>query len=448
LLALSLLLAPRARAAEVTEVADAMDKDRKIEIDLDFAYRHLRKDTRLTRENLQNDAAGNPSVVYVDELQHTQSTDEMAFRLAVGLWHDLEIHFLAPLVLRDRQSWDFATVNGQSVASTSTLANNTIEVSGCLKPGSCTAVAPIVPTPGRSQRSGFRDPTVGVAWAPINQEREAQLHPELYPTGEPAATWVLAFDYTLPLPGQLDDPSKFGAATLGNGSSYSGPMLRKAHVFTAWTAFSKRFRAVDPYFVVRASAPVAIKSNGPGDGAYDNCWHPEALADVATANCPDPAWKNQTGYQPPYEASFTLGAELPFYDDPHAHQKFALDLHGDVHYTGPGRGYTQITDALGKLTYADEFVTAGATLGLYGRAARWLTARLTATLAVDTPHLITSEAIGKDLNGDGRVSLASGGRGSTEQSPTYDFRLDQPGRRLRAEAALTWGIGGSLALSF
>jgi len=44
----------------------------------------------------------------------------------------------------------------------------------------------------------------------------------------------------------------------------------------------------------------------------------------------------------------------------------------------------------------------------------------------------------------------SGGRGipAPEQNPTYDFRLDQPGRRLKADNVLIWGVAGSLALSF
>ena len=449
------LVALPSRAAEVTEVADAMDEKKPLQIDLDLSYRHVRRDTRLSRENLQADAAGARNLVLVDELSHAQITDELGFRLAVGLFHDLEIHLFAPLVLRDEQSWGYATVNGQSVEATSTLKNNRLDISGCLKPGSCSASAaptPIVPTPGKSLRGGFRDPTIGVAWGPINEEREARLHPELFPPGKPVSTWVVGFDYTLPLPGDVDDPSKFGAATLAADPAAPGAPrgheLRKAHVFTLWTAFSKRFKVADPYFVIRASAPVAVKSGGIGDGAFDNCWHPDALADVATTNCADAAWKNKTGYQPPYEAGFTIGTELALYEDPKGRQKVALDVHGDLRYVGPGRTYTEITDALGKLTYADEHLGGLASIGVYGRAAGWLQARVAATLGADSPHFITSEPIGRDLNGDGRITLSNGQKNSLEQSPTYDFRLDQIGRRLRAETSVSWGVSGTLALTF
>jgi hypothetical protein len=428
------LAASTSRAAEVTEVADAFDEKKPFEIDLRFDYRHLKRDTKLSRENLQDG-----SVFLVDELQHSQTVDELAFRLAVGVFHDLEVHVLAPLVLRELQTWDYATVNGVSVAGASTLRNNRIDISGCLAP--CAAVSPIVQAPGRSLRGGFRDPTVGVAWAPINEERERALRPELYPPGKAVSTWVLAFDYTLPLPGDVDDPSMIAAAR--------GHELRKAHVFTLWTAFSKRFRVADPYLVVRASAPLPLKSSGRGDGAYQNCWHPEKLSDVATANCADSAWKNQTGYSPPYEGGFTLGTELVLHEEPTARQKVVIDVRGDVRYVGQQRGYTQITDALGKLTYAEEFVAAAGSIGVNARAARWFQARVAGSLGVESPHFITSEAIGKDLNGDGRITLSNGtASGSLEQSPTYDFRLDQVGRRLRAERALVWGISGTLVLSF
>ena len=157
-----LLAALPAAAAQVTEVATALDEDRPLEVDIAATYLHRRVETRIRRENLQGG-----SIALVDELQHARTIDETDFRLAVGLYHDLELHVVAPFVIREAQDWDFATVGGVSVGPTSTLANNTIGVSGCKGVGSCLATQPIVAVPGHSQRSGFRDPSIGVAWAPI-----------------------------------------------------------------------------------------------------------------------------------------------------------------------------------------------------------------------------------------------------------------------------------------
>jgi len=432
-----ILAASPVLAAQVTDVATAMEDNRPFELDLWGDYQHRRDSTRIRRENLQGG-----TITLVDELQHDRTVDEIAFRVAAGLYRGVELHVIAPFVLRDAQDWDYATVNGVSVAATSTLANNTIAISGCGNPGSCTTPQPIVVAPGHSQRSGFRDPTVGLAWAIVDEGRELRLRPDVYPPGAAVATWVVGADYTFPVPGRIDDPSAFGFAG-GVGNSISTKAFRRAHVVTAWTAFSKRFRVADPYVVLRGTVGFPVK------GAFDNCANPAALSEVAPANCASPAWRNEARYQPPVQIGLTAGTELVLGEDPRAGQKIALDVRGDVTWFSAGRDYTQVSDMLGKLTYAQEYVNAVGSLGVYGRFARWARLRVYGTLGMDTPHFLTTESIGKDLNGNGIVDV-SGGRGipAPEQNPTYDFRLDQPGRRLKADNVLIWGVAGTLAVNF
>ncbi len=434
---LFLLVALPALAAQVTDVATGMDEDRPFELDLQATYQHRRDSTRIRRENLQGGA-----IALVDELQHDRTLDQIDFRVAMGLFRGLELHILAPYVLRDAQDWDYATVNGVSVAPSSTLANNTISISGCGNPANCSTVQPIVVAPGHSQRSGFRDPSVGLAWAIVDQGREQRLRPELSSSDTAVSTWVVGIDYTLPLPGQVDDPSAFGsAATAGN--TITTKAFRRAHVLAAWTAFSKRFSVADPYVLFRASVAIPVK------GAFDNCANPAALSEVAPANCANPAWLNEARYQPPVQAGFALGSEFVVSEDLQADRKIAFDVRGDVTWFGAGRDYSQVSDMLGKLTYVQGYVNAVGSLGIYGRFARWARLRVYGTLGIDSSHFLTTESLGKDLNGNGTVDV-SGGRGipAPEQNPTYDFRLDQPGHRLRAEDVLTWGVAGTLALSF
>ncbi len=448
----SLALAPPARAAHETDVADAMDPGHPLEVDLDVGYTHLRRDTKITRENFQTDP-NNPTTkntVLVDELQHSQVDDQLQFRLGVGLWHDLEIHFVVPYSLGETQNWGYAS---DSSASLSTLTNNHINISGCNGVGACSTSAapvPIAGVPGSSKRSGIGDPTIGVAWGPINEERESRLKPELFPPGHALATWVVGFDYTLPLPGDVDDPTKFGALNPNTGvalpttAGYSGSLLRHAHVFSPWTAYSIRYHLLNPYFSLRADLPLAV-----GGAAWDNCSHEELLADVATQNCSNAAWKGSTGYQPSFDGVFKVGTELVVAEDPEAQRKFAFDLNGSMTWYSPGRNYSMVTDMLGKLTYEDEHVTGLGNFGFYGRIARWLHVRVYGTLGFDTPHFLTNEDIGKDLNGDGQITISAGGPNpSLEQNPLYDFRLDQVGRRLRAEMTLIWGITGVISLNF
>jgi hypothetical protein len=187
----------------------------------------------------------------------------------------------------------------------------------------------------------------------------------------------------------------------------------------------------------------------PVKGAFDNCGNPGALSEVAPANCASPAWRDQARYEPPVLAGFALGSEFVLGEDPREGQKIALDVRGDVTWFSAGRDYSQVSDMLGKLTYVRDFVNAVGSLGIYGRLARWARLRVYGTIGIDSPHFLTTESIGKDLNGNGTVDV-SGGRGipAPEQNPTYDFRLDQPGRRLRAENVLIWGVAGTLELIF
>jgi hypothetical protein len=436
LLAAVAVLAPAAHAAHVTDVADAADEKHPLEVDLEATYTHLRAQTKIARE--QTTAGG---IQLNDELQHVRTLDALELRLAVGLWHDLELHVLAPLVLRDVQDW-------RAASGTSTLSADRISVSGCAAPGSCSTVQPIVPIPGQSRRVGFLDPTVGIAWGPINEERELKLKPELFPEGKPVSTWVLGFDYTLPLPGgKVDDPSRFGLNSGGGAPAPSaGPESRRAHVLTLWTAFSKRYQVLEPYLAMSGSAPLAAKN------AYDNCAHPELLADIAASNCAGP-WKGLAGYKPAFEGQLTLGAELVVAEDKHEDQRFSFDLRGDLRWHGPSRGYSQATDALGKLTYSDEYVTTTGSLGIYGRLARWFHLRVQGTLGVDSAHFLTHEEVGDDKDGDGLITISQGSglkppNQYPDQNPTYDFRVDQVGRRLRAEPALIWGVSGTLSLNF
>lgn len=441
-----LFLASSARAAHVTDVADAMDELHPLEIDLEATLSHSREETRITREQIAGGA-----INLVDELHTLRTVDELGLRLGVGLWHDLELHALLPVVLKDQQDWRYADVGGVSVESASTLKNNHLDISGCLKPGSCNPsgpASPIVPVPGQSTRGGLRDPVIGLAWGPINEERELRLRPELFPPGKPVSTWVIGFDYTLPLPSGVDDPSRFGfKSQLGAGALPSrGNEYRRAHVFELWTAFSKRYRVLDPYLRVWARAPFAQAGN-----AYDNCAHPESLADVAVANCAATgalSWKGETGYKPAYQAGFTVGTELVAAEDLKANQRLAFDIRADITYIGPGRDYTQVADMLGKLTYRDEYANGTAQVGLYGRVARWLHARVYGSLGFDTPHLLTHENVGEDKTGAGKITISGGNGVAPDQNPTYDFRLDQPGRRLRAESVFTWGVAGTLSLNF
>ena len=429
LLAAVVLFAPASFAARITDVADAADERHPLEVDLDATYRFMRSTATITRE-----VPGAAGTQLNDELKYVRQLSSLDLRFAVGLWRDLELHVLAPLALSDSQSW--APAGG-----TSTLATNTISISGCGGAGSCAAVQPIVNNYGPSKRVGFFDPTIGVAWNPINEERELRLKPELFPEGRAVSTWAIGFDWTLPMPGgKLNDPSRYLTYVPDQSP---GRESRQAHVLTLWTAFSKRYKVLEPFVGFSASVPFA------GKDAWDNCDNIPNLADVAKVNCKSRDWIGSTGYKPPIEGQVTFGAELVAAEDLKADQRLAFEIRGDLRWHGPARDYTQVSDALGKLNYADEYVTSSGTVGIYGRVARWAHVRVYGTISMDTAHFLTHEDIGDDKDHDGKITVSGGtGAPAPDQNPTYDFRVDQVGHRLRAEPAITYGFAGTLSINF
>ncbi|HEX4385046.1 MAG TPA: hypothetical protein VH083_18940, partial [Myxococcales bacterium] len=334
-----------------------------------------------------------------------------------------ELHGWVNIALHDEQTWGYAP--GVTAAS-STLTNNRINVSGCADPALCAGVQPIVAVPGQSEHTGLYEPTIGIAWKPVNEWRELQLPAEIFVPGWPVASWVIGFDYTLPIGGRLDDPSRAANQTSATGES------RKASVLSLWTAYSKRYRHFEPYLKLEGEYAFA------GSDAYDNCAHPELLSAVA-ANCSG-SFKGQTGYQPPVEAAATLGTELVALEDRVRDRRVAVDLRTNLRWHGPQRGYTQVADALGKLTHSDEYLTAKGELGVYGRIARFFHARVYGTLGAETGHFITTEEFGSGPR--------AGSTSSAGQNPNFDFRTDQVGRRLKAEPATFWGLTATASADF
>ena len=125
-----------------------------------------------------------------------------------------------------------------------------------------------------------------------------------------------------------------------------------------------------------------------------------------------------------------------------AKQKFAVDVRTDVIWYSPGRYYGPLSDLGGKLYKSQDCVKVGGQLGVVLHAGRVFQLTGGASFAYTSEHTVTDEAIGKDLpepNGppNGTVDVVSNPR---ELNPSFDWRLDLVGRRLRATEATTLGF--------
>lgn len=451
ILALAAVVVPvQARAALVTDVADAADGDDPLDVNLELRWERVARSGKITREF--HDPV-QQRTLNLSEMVYSRVTNVLEPRLAIGLFHDLELHGTLPIALADDQEWRWAQVDGASVEPTSSLANETRNAGGDCFNGACSETRPLM-SPGKSLRGGLLDPSIGVAWAIFNGERDKKLPETMFPPTVRTATWVVGFDYTMPVV-DVVDPTKADASVrqaLGLG----------AHRLTWWTAMSKRLGIVEPYFKIHYTLPITAKGK-----AYDNCdIAPSVVQDSRDPNfqvmsergqqsCTeardgtDPFWKDSTGLQLPHVGGMLVGTEIiPVEESDGLRLSVGVQLAAD--FVSKGRTYSAVSDQLRKLTYTDQFFRLDGRLALDLRVNQWVHFVTTASIGTETPHFLTSETVGRDRYGetpddpaDGRVSL-----GTSEVNPNYDFRLDQPGRRLRLTEVSVFGLSAMVAVNF
>ncbi len=415
--------AKRARAAEITEVADAADPGNPFDLRLEIGWSRDFEQAKITRENLQVDTrTGKSSIVDVTELRYQQVTSTLLPTLHVGLYHDLELHVTLPIVLMDYQTWWPAALSGLPANSTIHNAGG-ICANGTVDPSCAKDLFPFTKGSGKnnSYRGGLGDGTLGFTWGILNQDRD-KWDPR----------WNIGVDWTFPSGG------KRSPYDVSHSASDLKPVGHESNYFTFHTELSRRLGVVDPYFKMWYRLPV------PTQRAFSNCDSPGRLADMDTTQpgvqntctTQNSYWaksgSNHAGYKPSHTGGVDFGAEFVAYDDPDVDVKTAIDVGFGAQYVSEGRVYSELSDALGRLTYISDYAHFYGHLGVLVKASQYAKFHLTGTFAHDTAHMLTDESIGKDMDGSGLVELYNN-KVSPERNPNYDFRWDQPGRRFRIE---------------
>jgi hypothetical protein len=267
--------------------------------------------------------------------------------------------------------------------------------------------------------------SVGTSWAPLSDVRD-----------DTKPKWLLSFDYTIPT-ADVAQPAKATTDTK------PGEVGDGAHRFTFTTALSKRFGAIDPYVQLRYSLPLGAASR------YSNCDNPASLG--YGINCGTGPWtKQEVGFQPQHIGSLLFGAEFFPYDDPVRKQAVSIDLQLGATYVSEGRTYNELSDALGKLLWTEEYMALGGSLGVNARPVEFVQLRLNAGLYHETEHFLTGKKIGSDVDGAcaGDSSTQCIDLGANEINPNFDFRYDMPGRRFRISEVSVFTVMATGVLSF
>jgi len=434
-----------AHAAEITRILTAFEPTNPWDANVEISYERSLRRALISREKAE---ASGTRFFDDKELRYSRVDHFMDFRFRFALYRDLELYLNLPIVLSRSQFATFAQAGGEP--------GGTVRSGGCAGPGMPTGDSTIVrdglfrgggipslPDPSlphldpnnprqinrprtilgqngisdpaacyrgqsgvppiESMRSGFGDMSLGLAWAPLSNERD-----------ETQPTWLLKLEYTLPTGTTMDPaPADPGRNDFRPRNDTVGLGM---HVLSFQTYLSKRLhRSVDPYLGFEYAAVF------PADNAT-----------VFRRISP-----NQEHVGPGQRAAVVTGVELVPWERREKRMKFAIDLRLRARLSFEGRDYSEIADFLGRVTDIETFATFDASIRFYVQMTKWFLMRLHLGLAHDTKHFITFANIGEDRSGNGTVENTA-----LEQNPTYDPLTDQVGRRLSVSETtiFTWGF--------
>jgi hypothetical protein len=405
-----------------TDVVDAFDEGDAFDVSFRVGYEWTRFSGTINREFVPSsaDAAGRGLGHYdVSDYVHTRHTLNVG--ADVGLFHDFAAYLRLPIVLSDTQTLRAA---GQYDLSESEHA-----------------------TPyGRSfdspTRSGFDRIYLGLAWAPLNQNRRPEV-----------PTWVIMLQAGLPIGSVMRacnpaDP----AMSCSSGVSTGFTSLRLE------TRLSRRFRYVEVYGGIAGQVQWATKSSDLFRPANDLS-----------------AYQNR---MPPAFGDFTAGLAIIPWENRAKFQRAVIDLRFVGAYVSQGRDFSPLFDALGQfggqsgamgspaagdlgqyvcvdgtvvntaaecgaratqfngLTDVAAHGAIGGRFGLELQAARYVVFGIGTRFAYITPHLLTDtdpcNTSVDALDPTQDMTCVTG----SDPNPHYRASINEPGQR--------FGIGGAL----
>lgn len=471
---LAVVPASAPRAAEVTDVIDAADRDDPFDFVGQVKYSRTLRRAKITREYNcdprperppgQGDATPQDrdtcpeafnqipgpgeagELVHVKELRYERVIHTITPTARFGLWHDLELLIDMPIVVSDTQKVRFAGDGGKrsGVAVTPEISS----IAPRREDGTDPEDLFDVPTEGLPTRAGFGDMLFMVRYAPISHERD-----------DSRGDWVLEVGYRAPT----------GESMRGGLKGNEG-VGRGVHELVLGTALSRRFRYLDPWVRFEAAFPFAADDS--------------LFKDYGDS---------QEHIGPGARASFDFGSEIVPYENTRDGIKFFLDIGLGATYQAEGRDYSELFDALALgaercdpsrddptrpncgrynpdsrsaiagqphdgITTVEEYVQLRGHLGAGVYISQYVRLATRLSLAHDTEHFIGAADIGRDLNSSGLVESSgepacSSVRDSRcydprEHNPTYVPAVDQVGRRLRVEETTIFGFDLSLAVLF
>jgi hypothetical protein len=390
----------------------------------------------------------------VRDLLYKQRRHLLTPRVQVGVFTDLELSVALPIVLSDSrnfrfdQSADPCIFPGGPEQPTCVNAENSLTLRDPTSPGGSggSGLLPIDatsmgydadhPTTGFNRttdtmvfrgvnRSGLDQIHLGVAWAPINQERD-----------DTKPTWVIGTEFRISI-GKI---AHFDRLNPGSEDGVSTGV----HQFKAYTSLSKRTTWSEPFVTFWWLAPIGYRGTSPDDENGSLFW------DVGFGS---------ESHQLQQRAGTKFGFEAIPWENPKQQQRISLEFSGLIEAHFEGRGYSEMWEIFALagdpdgptrrlvldrdpvmagfqemphpgVTVIENYMTFGGRFGVHGEVGPNAHFNASFEIANDQKHRITWTDAGNESDQDTDDVITPGTR---EVNPLHKDIIDVTGRNYIAD---------------
>lgn len=447
------------QAAEVTRVASSFDGDNKFDLHFGVGYDFNFKQAAILREWSD---PNNPKSTMVRDLLYRQMRHVVTPTLEIGLYKDIAIYAGLPVVVSDQRTYAFDQAAEPCIFAEEASGTNPAT---CVKHNNSTTIRDgIIPRDGfdatndsqpfgafagentetifkGANRYGLDQLIVGLKVGILNQDRLSHM-----------PKWVLGFEGRF----AIGKPMQFTRDFSGGDPAINHRVGRGIHELGVWTALSRRYRFLDPFFT--AWWYQALRANG---SQFEN-------------------WGgNQDRVNPQSNVGVSFGTEIVPFERKAKGQKVAVNLRGLAMLRYGGRGYSEAWElfanspalvgtyqpgkpglecsrsdvdrviqyakdnpndgdalknsgapagcqAFNGITNIQDFATFGFNIALHAQLSKYAVLMIGANVMTDTRHLITAASRGK-ANGPGADPQLVDD--PAEVNPIRRDVIDQVGRR-------------------
>jgi hypothetical protein len=311
-----------ARAAEVTRVASSFDNDNKFDLHFGVGYDFNYKKSAILREWSN---ANNPDSKVVRDLIYQQMRHVVTPSLEIGLYKDLAVYMNLPIVVHDQRTYSFDQEAADCKYDDGMRSPD--DPATCVNHDNSTTIRDgIIPHDGfdgtnkdnplgqfggagtetifkGANRRGIDQLHVGLKYAILNQDRLSHM-----------PKWVIGFEGRFAVGSRMTFSRDYSGG-IPKGNTTVG---RGIHELGIWTALSRRYRFLDPFFTA---------------------WWYQAIA------AGNSEFENYGGAQdrkrPQSNTGVTFGTEIVPFERKAKGQKVAVMIKGLAMLRYGGRGYSE-----------------------------------------------------------------------------------------------------------